>query len=233
LAGVPKVDDATNGDWVGISARIAAVVYDPSKVSASQLPRSVLGLANPRWKGKIEIAPAETDFWPVICSVERSYGHAATLAWLRGLKSNAGSGDDVPDNETLTSDVNQGTTDLALINHYYYYRLKAEIGAGSVHAKIAFFAPRDPGYVEDISGAAILKSSRNQAAAQKLLAYLTGRAGQEILAKSDSFEYPIRKGVAASPELTPLSKLTPSSFTPAELGTGLEAKTLLQEAGLI
>jgi hypothetical protein len=39
--------------------------------------------------------------------------------------------------------------------------------------------------------------------------------------------------VAANPELTPLSLLKPTAFTPAQLGTGLEAKTLLQEAGLI
>jgi hypothetical protein len=39
--------------------------------------------------------------------------------------------------------------------------------------------------------------------------------------------------VAANPELTPLDQLQPASFTPAELGTGLDAKQLLQEAGLI
>ena len=54
-----------------------------------------------------------------------------------------------------------------------------------------------------------------------------------MLAAGDSFEYPIHPGVAANPELTPLDQLQPSSFTPADLGTGLDAKKLLQEAGLI
>ena len=58
-------------------------------------------------------------------------------------------------------------------------------------------------------------------------------AGQRVLAHSESFEYPIRPGVAADPELTPLARLHPNSFTPAQLGTGLNAKTLLQEAGLL
>ena len=62
-------------------------------------------------------------------------------------------GDSAPDNETVVSDVNQGNAEMGLINHYYYYRLRAEVGAGSVHARLAYFAPRDPGYVEDISGA--------------------------------------------------------------------------------
>jgi iron(III) transport system substrate-binding protein len=233
LANVPKQDSAGNGDWLGVSARISVLVYNTSKLTASQLPKSVLGLAEPRWKGKIEIAPSETDFWPIVSSVARADGHAAALAWLKGLKANAGENDDVPDNETLTSDVSQGTTDLALINHYYYYRLQAEVGKSSVHAKIAYFAPRDPGYVEDISGAAILKSSKHKAAAQEFLDFLTSKEGQTVLAHSDSFEYPIRKGVPANRELTPLQQLAPTSFTPAELGTGLDAKTLLQEAGLI
>jgi iron(III) transport system substrate-binding protein len=209
------------------------LVYNPSKVSASQLPTSVLGLADPKWKGKIEIAPSETDFWPIVSSIARDRGSAVALAWLKGLKANAGSGGAVPDNETIVSDVSQGTTDLAVINHYYFYRLQAEVGKGSVNARIAYFAPHDPGYLEDISGAAILKSSTHKAAAQKFLNFLTSDVGQRVLAAGESFEYPIHPGIAANPELTPLAQLQPSSFTPAELGTGLDAKKLLQEAGLI
>jgi iron(III) transport system substrate-binding protein len=233
LANVPKSDSATDGDWVGVSARISVLIYNTKKLTASQLPTSVLGLADPKWKGKIEIAPAETDFWPIVSSIARVDGDAATVAWLKGIKANAGANDAVPDNETLTSDVSQGTTDVALINHYYFYREEAEVGKGSVHAMIAYFAPHDPGYVQDISGAAILKSSKHQAAAQQFLDFMTSTAGQNVLAHSESFEYPIHPGVAANPELTPLATLEPSSFTPAELGTGLDAETLLQKAGLI
>jgi iron(III) transport system substrate-binding protein len=233
LANVPAADSATNSDWVGVSARVSGMVYNPSKVSAAQVPSSVLDLAGPQWKGKIELAPAETDFWPVVSSVARAKGNAAAVAWLKALKTNAGTGDNIPDNETLTRDVNQGTTGLAVLNQYYYYRLQAEVGKGSIHAKIAYFAPHDPGYVEGISGAAVLKSSTHQAAAQKFLAFLTSDAGQSILAHSESFEYPLHPGVAANAELTPLSQLQPASFTPTELGTGLDAKTLLQQAGLI
>jgi iron(III) transport system substrate-binding protein len=233
LANVPKKDDAADGDWVGVSARVAVLVYNTDKLKASQVPTSVLGLAAPRWKGKIEIAPSETDFWPVIDSVAKAKGTPAALTWLKGLKRNAGNNDNVPDNETLTSDVSQGITDLALINQYYYYRLEAEVGKGSVHAAIVPFAAGDPGYVEGISGAAILKSSKHRAAAQEFLSFMTSEAGQTVLAHSESFEYPIHPGVAANSELTPLSQLHPASFTPADLGTGLVAKTLLQEAGLI
>ena len=150
-----------------------------------------------------------------------------------GLKANAGNGADIPDNETITSDVSQGTTDLGIINHYYFYRLQAEVGKGAVNAKIAYFAPHDPGTSKTSRASAILKSSQHKAAAEKFVNFITSVAGQRVLAAGESFEYPIHPGVAANPELTPLDQLQPSSFSPADLGTGLDAKTLLQEAGLI
>jgi iron(III) transport system substrate-binding protein len=233
LASVPRRDTAANGDWVGVSARVGVLVYNTSKLEPAQLPKSVMELAGPKWLGKIEIAPTETDLWPIVSSIDHTKGHHVALRWLIGLETNAAGNDNVPDNETVTRDVSQGITQLGLINHYYYYRLLAEIGKGAVKARIAYFAPHDPGYVEDISGAGVLASSKHKAAAQKFLSFITSEAGQKVLAHSDSFEYPIRPGVAADPELTPLSQLQPSSFTPAELGSGLDAKNLLEEAGLI
>jgi iron(III) transport system substrate-binding protein len=122
---------------------------------------------------------------------------------------------------------------MGLINHYYFYRLRDEIGASNFHAQLALFTPRDPGYVEDISGAGILKSSKNQAAAQKFLAFMTSAAGQRVLANSTSFEYPLARGVAPNPALPPFHKYEPNPITPAQIGTGTDAQDLLQQAGLI
>jgi iron(III) transport system substrate-binding protein len=233
LANVPKEDSAANGNWVGVSARISVLIYNTSKLKPSELPKSVMELGDPKWLGKIEIAPDETDLWPVISSIERVKGRHATLSWLIKLEINSAGNDNVPDNETITRDVSQGVSELGLINHYYYYRLVAEIGKSAVKANIAYFAPHDPGYVQDISGVGILKSSKHKAAAEKLVEFMTSAVGQKVLAESDSFEYPIHPGVAANPQLIPLSKLQPTAFTPADLGTGLDAKELLEEAGLI
>jgi iron(III) transport system substrate-binding protein len=230
---VPARDSATNGHWVGVSERFSVLIYNPSKISASQLPRSVMALARPRYRGRLELAPGETDFWPIVQSIALAEGQAAALKWLDGLKANAGSDDEVPDNETVVSDVSRGLADMGLINHYYYYRLRAESGASSVHAKLWNFAPGVPGSVEDVSGAAILKSSKHPAAAQRFLAFLTSTAGQRVLASSDSFEYPLHANVAPNPALPPASSYHPNLITPAEIGTGLMARNLLRRAGLI
>ncbi len=85
----------------------------------------------------------------------------------------------------------------------------------------------------DISPAAVLKSSKNQAAAQKFLAYITSVQGQQIIAHSISFEYPIASGVTTSQPETPFDQLEPNAITPAQLGDGSTAIGLLKQAGLL
>ena len=53
------------------------LIYNPSMISAAQLPTSVLQLANPKYKNKLAFAAGETDFQPIVTSVARAYGDAA------------------------------------------------------------------------------------------------------------------------------------------------------------
>ena len=231
LAKTPAKYSSPTGNWVGVSARVSVMVYNTALLKPSQLPTSAMQLAQPKWKGKIALAGGETDFQPIVTSVARTYGNAAALRWLNALKANATS-HLYPDNETIADEVNRGQVALGIINQYYWYRERAEGGASNMHSKIAYFAPHDVGYVVDVSGAGILKSSKNQAADQQFLAFIVSAQGQEIIAHSESFEYPIASGVVRTGE-TPLSQLQPNSISIAQLGTGAEAIKLLQEAQLL
>jgi iron(III) transport system substrate-binding protein len=238
LASTPSELSSPQGDWVGVSARVSVLVYNPSLISPSQLPTHISQLADPQYKGKLAIAPGETDFQPIVTAYRHAYGTAATLTWLKKIDANA-AGHIYPDNETIANDVNRGAAAFGIINQYYWYRLQAEIGASNIHSRIAFFAPRDPGYVLDVSGAAVLKSSKHQAAAQKFVAFLVSKQGQEIIAtpgtgtgQSLSFEYPIAAGVTRAGE-PPFSQLQPYPITVAQLGDGSAAVALMRQAGLI
>ena len=232
LAAVPARYDSPQGDWVGVSARVSTLVYNSSELSPAQLPRSVMDLAQPRWKGKLGLAPGETDFQPIVTSIALAHGQAAALAWLKSVKANA-EGRVYPNNEALTAAVNKGQAAISVINHYYWYRQRAEVGAGAMHSAVAFFAAGDPGYLLDVSGAAVLRSSRHQAAAQKFLAFLVGRTGQEIIAQSQSYEYPLAAGVQTAQSIPGFSGLQAAALSIAELGDGALALKLLQEAQLL
>ncbi len=184
LAAVPSGASSPGKDWVGVSARVSALVYNTTDLKPAQLPASVMDLANPAWAGKLGIAPGETDFQPIITSIADTDGSAAALAWLKAVKSNAGS-HVYPDNETLTSEVNSGQVEIGLINHYYWYRLKDQLGASGIRSALHLFAPGDSGFVLNVSGAGIVASSKHQAQAQKFLAFLVSAAGQRIISKTD------------------------------------------------
>ncbi len=232
LANTPSRYNSPQGNWLGVSARVSVLIYNPSLISASQLPSKVMQLAEPRYKGKLAFAAGETDFQPIVTSVARTYGQAAALRWLEAIKANAGS-HVYPDNETIADEVNRGAVAFGVVNQYYWYRMRAELGAENVHSKIAYFAPRDPGYVLDVSGAGILKSSTHKATAQKFLAFLVSRQGQEIIAHSISFEYPIAAGVVTAAPETPFDQLQPNSITIPQLGDGSTAIALLRKAELL
>jgi iron(III) transport system substrate-binding protein len=235
LSHTPARYNSPAGDWVGVSARVSVLIYDPSLISASELPTHVSQLADAKYKGKLALAPQETDFQPIVTSYDRASGRPATLRWLRAIYANA-SGHVYPDNETIADEVNRGAVAFGVVNQYYWYRMRAEVGAAHVHSKITHFAPGDPGYVIDVSGAAVLKSSAHQAAAQKFLAFLVSKQGQGIIAspaKSISFEYPVASGVTTQAPETPLSQLRPYPITMAELGTGSTAVGLMRQAGLL
>jgi iron(III) transport system substrate-binding protein len=230
LSAVPSRYDSAKGEWVGVSARVSALVYNTSKLKASELPGSVLELAQPRWKGKVGFAPSETDFQPLVTAIEKLDGRSAAESWLKGLQAN---GKVYPDNESVVSQVNNGESELGPINHYYWYRLHKELGSGGTHSALHYFTAGDAGDLVNVSGAAVLKSSSHQAAAQRFLAFLVSRLGQRTLADSDSFEYPLRPGVSPPAGMRPLSQVKRNSLTPAQLGDGSAPLAMEHRLGLL
>lgn len=231
LARVPARFNSPNGEWVGVSARVSAMTYNPSLIAQSELPTSVLQLADPRYRGKLAFAPAESDVQPIVTAVLKRYGRTRALTWLEGVAANVSG--HYSSAETVTNAVNSGAVAFGIINQYYWYRLRAVLGAANVHSRLAYFAPHDPGYVVDVSGAGVLTCSSHKAAAQRLVAFLVSHAGQEMIAHSSSYEYPIVSGVITAAPEKPFDHLSPDPITVAELGDGSAAIALLHEAGLL
>jgi iron(III) transport system substrate-binding protein len=231
LANVDSKYNSPAGDWVGVSARVSCLVYDTKALTAASVPTSIFDLADPKWKGKLALAPAETDFLPVVTAIAKAKGDAAALSWLKAVKSNA-AGHIYPDNETLVADVNRGSATIGVINHYYWFRLRKESDA-TMSSAIAYFAPQDPGYLIDVSGAGVLRSSKHASEAQQLLAFLVSKQGDAVLAKGVSYEYPLGSGAPANAELRPFAQLQPDPLTISDFGDGSGALKLLQEAQLL
>lgn len=228
---VPAQYSAQSGNWLGVLARENVLAYNPSKISEAELPAHLLDLAKPEWKGKIGIAPSDSDFLPLVSAVIKLKGKDAALAWLQGLKANAQIYDD---DEGVVAAVARGDVATGIINNYYWDRLETELGPQKIHSKIYHFKDGDVGGLINVSGAAVLKSSKNQEEAQKFLAFLDSETAQKLLGASDiDYEYPLRPGIAPNAKLTPFKDLTPPAVNVSQLGDDQEAAQLLQQAGLI
>ncbi|RKP49732.1 extracellular solute-binding protein [Pararobbsia silviterrae] len=231
LKTVPEHYNSPTGAWLGVVARENVLAYNTTKVQASQLPASLLDLAQPQWKGKVGIAPSDADFLPLVSAVLATKGHDATVAWLKGLKTNAQMFDD---DEGVVAAVNRGAVATGIINNYYWARLHVGIGDAATHSAIYHFPAGDVGALVVVSGAAALKASKNGDAAQQFLAYLVSERAQKLMAASHiDFEYPLRPGVAADPILKPFDQLSPPPIDVQKLGDDSQAAKLLREAGLL
>jgi iron(III) transport system substrate-binding protein len=230
LAAIPARYNSAQGDWVGVSGRVSVIVYNTEQVSPSSLPTSILAFSQPKWKGKLGVAPSETDFQPLVTSIVKFDGEASAEKWLEGIEANSKI---YPDNETVVAQVNNGESAVGLINHYYWYRLRDEVGQKGLHSALAYFAPHDPGDLLNVSGAAVLKSSSHQAAAQAFLAFLVSTEGQQVLAHSHSYEYPLRPGVSPAKGLRPFTAIEPAPIALSELGDGSAPLELEQKLGLL
>lgn len=228
LAAVPRDVSPPTGDWVGVSARAAVFVANTS-VAVSDLPSSVLDLADPKWKGRLGIAPGETDFSPIVTRVIKADGQEAAKKWLLGLKANAKV---YASNEDLVAAVNRGEVASGVIDHYYWYRLRDEVGASKINCALHYFTMGDPGALIDVSGAGVLASSGHKAAAQAFLSYLVSEPAQRIIATSYSYEYPVLASVQSAKHLKPLASIG-SLAAISDLGDGKGALALMQDVGLL
>jgi iron(III) transport system substrate-binding protein len=229
LAQVPARYDSQSGEWAGMALRISALAYNPSLISAARLPKSLLELAEPQWKGKVALAPTDSDFVPLVGAVVATYGKRAAVNWLAGLKRN---GALYQSDESVVAAVNRGDVAVGIINHYYWYRLRLEVGASGMHSALYFFPNHNVGSLENISGAAVLKTSKHPHEAQEFVKFLLSRPAQEILAHGYDFEYPLRPGIEPNPQITPLAKIAPAALPPTVLGNDEQASELVQESGL-
>jgi iron(III) transport system substrate-binding protein len=238
--GFAKVDQATldqvpagyrpsDSTWVGFAARATVLVYNPSKLPAAQLPKSIIDLADPAWKGRYGVAAAGADFQAIVSAVLAAKGNDAGTAWVKGLKSNAKV---YPGNGAILKAVNAGEIPAGVIYHYYWYKDRAEAGTNSRNTELHFFGNQDPGAFLSLSGAGVTKASKHQAEAQQLVKYLTGKRGQQVLSDSNAMEYSIASGVPANARLKPLNELGAPTIDPAKLN-GPQVVELMQQQGLL
>ena len=230
-AKVPATYRAKDGKWVGVTARSRVLAYNPTLVQQADLPKSVFELTDPKWKGKVAIAPTNASFQAFVTAVRVQHGEAKAKEFFTALKAN-----DVQirdNNIAIVEDVDAGKVPLGLVNHYYLGEIAKERGttADKLNAKLHFFAPGDSGAMVNVSGVGVLNRSATDTDVRALVDYLLGTEAQTYFAER-TFEYPVVDGAPAPAYVPALAELKVPSIDLNDLGTLEASIALIKEAGL-
>ena len=229
LAEVPANFQPEHGRWIGIAARSTVFVYNKTRLTAAQLPKSMLDLASPAWKGRWAASPSGADFQAIVSALLELKGEAATADWLKGMKANV---TPYKGNSTVMKAVNAGEIDGGIIYHYYYFGDQAKTGENSRNVGLHYFRNQDPGAFVSISGGGVLASSKRPAQAQAFVKWVAGKGGQEILRSGNAYEYAVGKGEASNAKLVPLAELQAPKVEPSRLNSK-KVSELMMQAGLL
>ncbi|AYN26807.1 iron ABC transporter substrate-binding protein [Buttiauxella sp. 3AFRM03] len=229
LAQVAPAYRPDHGRWIGIAARSTVFVYNPAKLSEAQLPKSLMDLAKPEWKGRWAASPSGADFQAIVSAVLALKGEKATLDWLKAMKTNFVA---YKGNSTVMKAVNAGQIDGGVIYHYYRFVDQAKTGENSKNTQLHYFKHQDSGAFVSISGGGVLASSKHQQQAQAFIKWVTGKSGQDSLRTNNAFEYAVGVNAASNPKLVPLKDLDAPKVEPSSLNSK-KVIDLMTEAGLL
>lgn len=226
---VPAEFRPANGHWVGIAARSTVFAYDKTKLSEDKLPKSLLDLADPAWKGRWAASPSGADFQAIVSALLELKGEEATAKWLKALKENASF---YKGNSVAMKAVNAGEVEGTVIYHYYWFGDQAKTGENSKNVALHYFKHQDPGAFVSISGGGIIKSTQHMKDAQAFLKFLTSKEGQAILKNGTSYEYAVSTGADSNAKLVPLKELDAPKVEPTKLNNK-KVTEMMTAAGIL
>ena len=180
-------------NWAAFSTRARVVVYAKATVNAEWV-QTYEDLANPRLKNQICVRSGAHPYNLSLGAAMLSHdGEAKTEAWARGLVANFARAPKGGDTDQLKA-VAAGECGVAISNSYYLARLmrstKPEDQQVVQALGIVWPNQKTWGTHVNVSGAGIVKSAPNHAAAVKFLEYLASDSAQAYFANGNN-EWPV------------------------------------------
>ena len=204
-ANIPAHLRSTDNTWFGLSKRSRIIVISKDRVAVGEI-KNIEDLADPKWEGRICVRPGSHVYnRALMASMIAAHGAEAAEQWAEGLVDNLARRPQGNDRAQVKA-IYEGQCDVAIINNYYFGKLKYSEDenqrqwAQSLNLVFPNQGANERGAHVNISGGGIAKHSKNKAAAQALLEFLTEPVAQQLYG-AINFEYPVNPNVPASEEL--------------------------------
>ena len=179
-----RVDlSADDGSWVGLSKRLRVIVV------ANEVPDGAItsygNLADPRWEGEICVRSSRNIYnLSLLADLIDRVGPADAEAWAAAVKGNFARDPRGGDTDQIRA-VAAGACQVALVNHYYWFRLANSEAASDREVAAAtqiIYPDQDNGGTHrNVTAIGLAAGSANTDAALELVNFLLSNEGQERL----------------------------------------------------
>jgi iron(III) transport system substrate-binding protein len=231
---VPAAYRDPAGHWFGLGVRARPIFYVAGKLNPAELA-TYESLADPKWKGRILVRSSSHIYnQSLLASIIAHSGPEKAEAWARGVVANLARKPQGGDRDQIRAAA-AGEGDIVIANSYYYAQMLAsgtpEEREAARRLKVIWPNQGDRGVHVNISGAGVTRSSKNYQEAIRLLEFLVTDEAQKIYAELGQ-EYPVKLGVALSPELKALGEFKADGINLGLLGKhNSEAVRIFDRAG--
>ena len=225
---IPSYLRDSENKWFGLSKRARTIVYSNDQFNDDDFS-TYEDLADPKWKGKLCLRTSKKVYnRSLMASMIDAYGFEKAKEVVTGWISNLAT--EVFSNDTnALKAVSSGQCGLTIVNTYYLARLLDDPQYDNL---TLFWANQsDRGVHVNISGAGIVKTSKNKQAATLLLEYLSSEKAQDFYASANK-EYPVLDGAMVHASIKDWGEFIEDNINVGKLGSlQKEAVFLAQEVG--
>lgn len=213
---IPAAYRDPDGMWVGLTLRTRLLAVSKDRVKEGEITRYE-DLADPKWKGKICTRPGGHVYnRALVASLIAHHGEKQAEELVSKIAANFARKPQGNDRGQAKA-VFEGVCDVAIINNYYYGKMKyndekPEQKKWAEAVRLVFPNQGDRGSHVNVSGAGITKHAKNKENAIKLIEYLSSPAAQRMYAEKN-FEYPVNPSVEWSEELASWGRFKADSLS--------------------
>jgi iron(III) transport system substrate-binding protein len=208
------------GVWTGFAARLRVIVYNTEKVRLEDAPRSVLDLADPRWKGQVAIADprfGSTSFH--VAALYAELGDERMDDYFRRLKANdikIVDGNSVVRDMVARGEVAVGLTDTDDVN----VALEAK-------QPVAMILPDREGFGVPVmpNMVSLIANAPHPDEGKQLIDHLLSADVERALAASEAVQIPLHANVSGPKNLPAIGTFKPMTLDYAKAASRVEDVT--------
>jgi iron(III) transport system substrate-binding protein len=170
------------------------MVYNPNRVNLTELS-TYEDLASSKWKGRLALRTSKKVYnQSLVAMMIENHGRDKTLEIVKGWVSNLAAPVFAKDSKALEALVS-GQADVTLVNTYYFGGIMEK--TPDLPLKIFWPNQKLDGVHVNISGAGVIRHTRNEAEAIRFIEWLSSEKAQSLFA-DDNMEYPVNSKVKPS-----------------------------------